>query len=237
MNIVIIVLIVFVLILLYFLFINYASGNALVSSPIFLKNGGVPIGKEHILNPANTTSSYSIWVYLNTKISSSSIGNIFQLNKSSGGYKDYAANGNANATYGVVGLYINGSNSLIFTDSSNVFTVMKNFPYQKWTNVSINIHQMLQYEIYINGKLVNTFKTNSDTNKPDDNSSIYLGGDTNKPDIIVTKLVRVPKTLDSLTIWNNYLAGNGMASNTFNAELSIKKEDEVIKNYSLFSTG
>ena len=88
MNIVIIVLFVFILILLYILFINYASAYTLVSSPIFLKNGGSQIPKDYITNNSNLTSSYSVWVYLNKKIESNKTGTIFQLNNKNG-YLDY----------------------------------------------------------------------------------------------------------------------------------------------------
>jgi len=235
MNIVIIFLIVVVLLLLYFLFTRYTSAYTLVSSPIFLRKGVTTIGHTYIKNPANKTSSYSIWVYLNKKVTNASKGTIFKLNTSSTicTYVNTTDTSTIDTTNGVFALYINANNNLIFTDKTNAFTIMTNFPLQKWTNIFINIYELEYYECYINGKLVNTFKTSS-VQLPTTTSTIALG-DSNNEDIIVTKLVRQLNTLDALSVWNNYLKGNGMASSTFNASLSISDKEEVIKNYSLFT--
>ena len=232
MNIVIIFLVIIVLLLLYLLFIRYTSAYTLVSSPIFLRNGTTTIANKYIKNATNKTSSYSVWVYLNKQVGTGNVGTIFQLNNTVN-FESYSSS-KANDPNGVLALYITPANELKFTTKIDLFTIMKNFPLQKWTNVFINIYEMEYYECYINGKLVNTFKKSGAPNAPTgSNVTIILGGDA--PDIVVTKLVRNLNTLDALSIWNNYLNGNGMASTTFNASLSISDKEEVIKNYTLFN--
>ena len=195
----------FIILFIYFLYnyTSYFTSNVLVKEPVYLKQGSKQIKIDTGSLKNYISSSYNIWVYLNKKIDSGKKGTIFQLNNSLvfEAYNGYLANG-------VVALYIDGSNNLIFTDSQNKFTVMTNFPNNKWTNVAINIHQMLYYECYINGKLVNTFKTSGDTNKPNTDFTIFFGGDTPLPDIVINNFTIQPYTQDSETIWNNFVKGS-----------------------------
>ena len=193
-----------IILFIYFLYnyTYYFSSNILVREQIYLKMGSKQIKNSDIDNPAATSSSYSVWVYLNKKIESNETGTIFQLNKVDG-YWGYDS-GKPNSNNGVASLYINDTNGLIFAIIDKSFNVMNTFPYQKWTNVFINIYEFQYYEFYINGKLVNTFKQKA-SKTPNKDSIIYLGGDTQKPDIVISNFTRQPYTQDSATIWNNYI--------------------------------
>jgi hypothetical protein len=188
----------------YFLYIYYSnlSTNVLVKNQVYLLNGPQVIANNDIINPSAISSSYSVWVYLN-KIETGKTGTIFQLNNNNS-FNIYTPDGKTDQTNGVAALYINDTNGLIFAIKDNSFNVMNTFPYQKWTNVFINIYEFQYYEFYINGKLVNTFKQKA-SKTPNKDSIIYLGGDTQKPDIVISNFTRQPYTQDSATIWNNYI--------------------------------
>jgi hypothetical protein len=217
-----------VLILFYYLYYytSYLSGNVLVRNQINLKDGSRKIESTKMDNPASTTSSYSIWVYLNNKVTAiNKKGTIFQLNNNSG-FQTYESGGKANSSNSVFALYINDNNELIFTDKTTTFTIIPIFPIQKWTNIFINIYQLQYYECYINGKLVNTFKQIADNvNKPTATSTITLGGDN--PPITISNLKRWSHIKDSATIWNSFVKDNRINSSY---ETNIPINDDNIAN-------
>jgi hypothetical protein len=216
----------------YFLYIYYSnlSTNVLVKNQVYLLNGPQVIANNDIINPSAISSSYSVWVYLN-KIETGKTGTIFQLNKVDG-YLAYDT-GKTDQTNGVAALYINDTNGLIFAIRDIYFKVMNTFPYQKWTNIFINIYEFKYYEFYINGKLVNTFKKDAaNTNKPDINSIIYLGGDNPNPDIILSNFVRWAYTQHHSTVWSNFTIGNNK-NDTYNATVMFKNENNIYKSLSL----
>jgi hypothetical protein len=218
----------------YFLYIYYSnlSTNVLVKNQVYLLNGPQVIANNDIINPSAISSSYSVWVYLN-KIETGKTGTIFQLNNNNS-FNIYTPDGKTDQTNGVAALYINDTNGLIFAIKDNSFNVMNTFPYQKWTNVFINIYEFQYYEFYINGKLVkNTFKKDAaNTNKPEKDSIIYLGGDTPPPDIILSNFVRWAYTQHHSTVWSNFTIGNNK-NDTYNATVMFKNEDNIYKSLSL----
>jgi hypothetical protein len=56
----------------------------------------------------------------------------------------------------------------------------------------------------------------------------------------ITKVVYLPETLTSDTVWSNYLSGNGQLSISsyfagYNLNMSIAKDDVVQRNWKLFA--
>lgn len=161
----------------YALYVYYSnlSTNVLVKTQLYLKNGPQKIDSKDIVNPAATSSSYSVWVYLNEKITSGN-GTIFQLNnvgKNSGYYE-----GKIDFTKkGCFGLYINDKNDLIFSTSDASFITMNNFPPKKWTNIFINIYDYSKsnngiLETFIDGKLTSNFNLIFNSNNINYNNNI-----------------------------------------------------------------
>ena len=218
-----------VLILFYYLYYytSYLSGNVLVRNQINLKDGSRNIESTKMDNPASTTSSYSIWVYLNKQVTGiSNKGTIFKLNADTSPVATYVDDTKTSKINGVFALYINVDNELIFTDKTTTFTIIPIFPIQKWTNIFINIYQLQYYEFYINGKLVNTFKQSSNSViKPSATSTITLGGDN--PPITISNLKRWSHTKDSATIWNSFVKDNRINSSY---ETNIPINDDNIAN-------
>jgi hypothetical protein len=232
MNITVIILVTIVLILLYGLFVMYYYGNksTLVSSKLYLSNGSKTINFETADKGAYKTFSYSLWVYLNTEIDSN-IFNIMNVTLNNTKSVTYATGGKIEASNGVFGLYFKDNNLVItIGDTSN--NIMTPFTKQRWVNIFVNSFENSYYEVYINGKLIKTINATGGT--PESGSLIVLGGSPNK-DVVLTKLVRFTKTLDSHSVWKNYLEGNGMSYNKYNASLEVKEDKDTLYSYKLFS--
>lgn len=233
MNITVIFLIILVILLLVILYMIYNkfSSKSLVNSQYNLSKGALTINNDYIQYPGNGSSSFSVWIYCNKKVSN--ITTIFQYNVLPG-YKAY------NTGYAVANicyaLYIDGSNKLMFTNTTTTkYDILDSMPIQKWTNVFINVYNSLYFEFYINGKFVKSIKSDA-TAKPTSSSSVTIGGDTSSDNVTITQLVRWYYNLDSTKVWNNYLKGNGNMNSSFNADLVIKdSENVVIKDYKLFN--
>jgi hypothetical protein len=236
MNIIVIILVTIVLILLYGLFVMYYydKKSILVSSKLYLKNGSksIPIDRSIVYK----TFSYSLWVYLNTDIDST-ISNIMYVSKNSSTTPSYT-NGiigkSSGVLLGVFSLYLQNNNLLItIGESSN--NIMTPFTKQRWVNIFVNSFENTYYEVYINGKLIKTI--NAEGGVPTASSggtfNIILGDNSTK-DVVITKLVRFTKTLDSYSVWNNYLEGNGMSYNKYNASLLVKEDNKDLYYYKLF---
>lgn len=231
MNITVIVLVTIVLILLYGLFVMYYFGkkSTLISSKLYLKQDTKTIQLTTDQYPAYKTFSYSLWVYMNQDITS--LFNIMYFTKDSATTVTYT-NDTLGGT-GVFGLYLKDNNLYLCTgDSSN--NIMTPFTKQRWVNIFINSFENEYYEVYINGKLIKTIKSDANIPAPTTNSFISLG-DSTKKDVVITKLVRFTKTLDSYSVWNNYLEGNGMSYNKYNASLEVKEDKDTLYRYKLFT--
>ena len=106
----------------------------------------------------------------------------------------------------------------------------KNFPIQKWTYVVISIQNNSLVDLFINGKLIQSAKYNTEgdsknaISKP--SGSLSFG---NRLDASLTKLYITPKATDTNTAWKNYLKGPGLKTN-YNLGVSLTQNDENTAN-------
>jgi len=223
-----IILIVFVFVLLYFIYriYLYYSRNIVAQNAIYLQNGGVTIDATKINKVSSTSSSISIWVYLNS-FNTSSTKQIFSI----GG--------------GVYTMYIDSTSPVLKFDvkmnsgiAPSSFVITNSFPIQKWVNVFVNINNNNVFEFYLNGKLVSTYSLNGGNVALISSSAgagIQIGGSQQPPDIVVTNFIRWPKTTFAPDVWKNYLAGNGTSLFNYNAALSVTQNDTIVNYMSLFN--
>ena len=217
----------------YFLYtyISNISTNVVITKSLYLKDKSYEnYPNNKISTPSAKTSSFSVWIYLNSIINddtSSDYGTIFQYINNGSTHITYNNDG-ANSTNCVFALYLKTPGDLIFTIKGQKFTVVEGFPRQIWKNVFINIYDMNSYEFYIDGKLVNSFLYSVSSTNPEPNSSIFIGmGVASKIDAVINNLVRWPYTQDSSFIWDNYNVGNKLNKTSYDLTVSIKPQDDT----------
>lgn len=102
--------------------------------------------------------------------------------------------------------------------------VSYNFPLQKWTYVVVSFDNNI-VDIYLDGKLVKSIKTDSNPS-PQNVSASSMNYGTG--DINVAGYIRYNYTMDPQSVWDNYRTGlNSMSSSdTFNLNLTVNKDNQ-----------
>ena len=229
MNYLATILVVVIAIILYY-FYYYITNNELTSG---LQNLAYAkeISYSKLKNPNSYTYSYQCWIYMSSPTDSEK--------------QIYQRKTNDVGTSPIFEVDINKQQLILKAGSGgqsnppkNIMTITSEFPIQKWTYLVINVYNLQTFEAYINGKLAKTVNvTSGNSLKPASNrNSLYIGG--NSLDGYITKFTRTEKTLDAKTVWENYLAGNGL-SNLFSTlipyglNLSISKGEEIQRSVAL----
>jgi hypothetical protein len=218
MNYWIIILAIIIIILIYILYTYFYKAPALITKADM--NTQLPqIPSNKISSPSSQSYTYSMWISLNALPTSTSPNYIF-----------YMSAGAANEI--AIILYFTPQRPQLNIDigegslSSNVFTagtsnnqvITDNFPLQTWVYITVSVSNGNLIDCYINGKLVKSFYLKGTTIKlPSSNSTINYG-------ILNASLAgfsRLTQPTDPQTVWNNYLNGSGISSDSSNYGLNL----------------
>lgn len=216
--------------LLYYLY-KWYSGYTLLNDPVSLQSQNViPISDSYY--PANSSSSINVWIYINAITTNNGIDIVYYIKDSS--------NNVMNALY-----FKRGTTQLLFTPiatgstydaifaSDPSYVVMSSFPIQKWTNVFININNMKEFDMFVNGKLVQTYLHDSPLQiQSGSHYGMYLGPTSNN--IYAASLQRWPQRTDAGTIRNKYLNGLGSLIPNYNIGYTYSQGGQVIQQNTLF---
>lgn len=122
--------------------------------------------------------------------------------------------------------------------------ITNNFPLQKWTNVIVSFEDKT-LDVYIDGKLIlsnnnlgyynpaggDFVKTPFVGNTSGTN--ILFGGDTDSPDISITRSAYMPFVMDPVTAMQIYNMGSGVSSSPYEVDVSLIKNNTIIRNLQL----
>jgi hypothetical protein len=187
MNYLAIALVLIIVAILYFTY-NYMTNNSLTAGLQPLSNVISVDADEKLINPGSPTYSYQAWLYIQNPPTAKTV--LFQRGT------DF-------------GVYLNGSTLTIESGGKTIMTVTDSFPMQKWTYLAINSINGKNVEAYLNGKLAKTIAVSTpmtvNAKTPLTIGSSGLSG-------YVSKMTRLPSSLDAATVYANYLSGNGLSS-------------------------
>ena len=221
MNYTLIILGIILILVLYVLYRFLYDKQTTISSQQYLEDSVADVKFSDLSNPSSSRYSYSIWIYVN---SLSTDTEIFKIDDGDGNYKF-----NLKA-------YIDGSLKYLLRDNNGDVEkiITPNLPLQKWVCVIISVDGNV-IDLYLDGKLVKSQKSNGDTKKPTEASIIKY----TKSDIHIAEHKRVPNPTDPQTAWDTYMAGNGGSyiSNSFasyGANLILTKDQVDQKKFTLF---
>lgn len=226
MNYLAIGLIIIIIVILYYVY-YYLTNNSLTAGLQDLKSQ-VSVSYEKLINPNSLTYSYQCWLYISSptsvqtqifyRKSSGASNNEFEVDISGQSLDLKAGQGNSTAPV-------------------QIMNITNQFPIQKWTYLVVNVYNMKTFEAYINGKLAKTVNISIDVIPSFKTSTLYIGNVALSG--YVTKFIRLEKTLDAKTVWNNYLSGNGITSYfssfmPYGLNMSISKGEEVQRIVNVF---
>ena len=220
MNYTLIILGIILILVLYVLYRFLYDKQTTISSQQYLNDSVADVKFSDLSNPSSSRYSYSIWIYVNSLGGDT---NIFEINDGTDKYRFYLK------------AYTDGSLKYLLRDNGDVEKIITpNFPLQKWVCVIISVDGNV-IDLYLDGKLVKSQKSNGDTKKPTEGSIITYTAS----DIYIAEHKRVPNPTDPQTAWDTYMAGNGGSyiSNSFasyGANLILTKDQVDQKKFILF---
>jgi len=230
MNIVVIGLATIIVVLVsYLIYIYYAIGNAVLTKAVNLKNGGTIIQNASLNNIGISTSSYSLWVYVNQM---SAATNLFQVSVS-GKAPYFSLDLNTSSTLSFTAT--DGTGATPVLSNSKSYDITANFPTQKWVHVFINIDNNKYFDFYINGKLVKSVSYPNQITINSKTTNLAIGKNSTS-DIIVAKFQRFIYIMSPDKVWSEYMKGNGIFVPPYNANITVTKNNQVVKYMSLFNS-
>ena len=174
---------------------------------------------------ADSTRYYiSTWIYVNNLPGSES--SIYKLEDSSNEYLNLSLTNTAVLKY-----KIKAAN-----DSIAGYTIMSNFPLQKWMNVIISVDNDT-VDLYIDGKLIRSHKVENRIKQIGKTGTNIIFG--SPVDAYLAKMERQPKAMDPTNAWNKYMEGNGgnyfskMFAN-YGGNFTLTKDDLDVQEFQLF---
>ncbi len=220
--------VVLVFVLYYFL---YSDGSTVLSNKLDLATDQTEVPVSSITLPDTKRYSMEMWLY------------VYQFP----GTPTYIISreaktaGSGTPTNKNIGIKLDGSAPKLSIDycstsgssiaQKNV-VITDNFPLQTWVHLIVSVDNDF-VDIYMNGKLVKSFKDSIET--PSNTSTIKYG----KLSCYLAKLVRSTNATDPQTAWNLYSAGNGenplakyLAS--FGLSVTLQKNNQDYSKVTLF---
>lgn len=226
MNTVVVVLSILAIILIYVLYL-YFKKSALTSGVLNL-NTFQSLDNNKLDRPFATDYYYEGWVFVQTP--SAIPKNLF-------GRDVYFSLDNNN-----LAVYKKASPATPSVPDSKLFDITSKFPIQKWVHLAMNVYShstnSTTIECYINGKLVTT-KPNQSLNDFDaSNPPQFTMGANAGHTGYLTKVNRVPNTVNAEQVWARYLEGNGVSGyvaflSNYNVNLNILKDNTLERRINL----
>jgi hypothetical protein len=238
MNPLVIVLgVILVVIILMSTFSKFFSGESALASKANLVNGipDIPVTALSKTDSANRT--YSIWTYVNVWTSGANkmiLGRsgdiLLYLDSSTAKLKCKIKPSDIDV--GTTGA--NGGNGTT-PAITNTIDITNNFPIQKWVFITAVVDSGGVCDLYLDGKLVKSVKTDVDTSVDSTKPIIFGKGH----DTYIADAKFLSKTLGPKDVWTAYSKGNSGSSiksavGSYNVNLSILKDNVKTSSYSVF---
>lgn len=225
-------------IIIVFYIIQYYFATKSLAKNIHLSENPTDISSNEITNPRSILYTFGTWVYVNN-FSNATLMNY--VTASSGSVPLFSlvlggVNNDGFKNKPTLRAMITGTSST--GNAVNEIIISRNFPIQKWVYVTISV-DTTYVDCYLDGKLVISKKLeNQITSSPTVDPYITFkgpAGQTQSPDIYLTKLARWDKPLDPQSVWNEYSSGNGVNQNDYSFGV-YAKSDGTTNNYKIYST-
>jgi hypothetical protein len=110
--------------------------------------------------------------------------------------------------------------------SKNVVMVTNNFPMQKWVCMIVSMDSGQNCDIYVDGKMVQTFMLSSPLlSQPDSSYAVRAGAFGG----YLAQVTNWPNAVDPNTAWNYYMAGNGQSilGNSYGLQVDVTQNNQI----------
>jgi hypothetical protein len=216
MNVALIILIIVILILVLYL-VYYVGFSSQIL--IDLNKSNASIAFADIKNPANTSFTYGMWIYINNWKTSAKV--ICEARKTDAETK--------------FKLYLDNNQPIlkadIYTTDATTRTktvqITNNFPIQRWVYIVVSVNDAI-IDCYLDGKLVKSQQLQYLPDMAGDYGINY-----GQFDAFLTKFSRISTPTDPQTVWNSYMAGNGFSNYgpSYGFTFAVTKDQTPIMKY------
>jgi hypothetical protein len=209
----IILIIIIVVIVVYVVYYAWFSTGTLID----LNKSNETILNKNITNPAATSFTYGMWVYVNNW---------------SSGVKEIVKAQNAGTTKFRV--YLDSAKPTLNVDiyttakTQTVVSITNNFPIQRWVYIVVSVEGSV-VDCYLDGKLVKSQQLNY---LPDMSGPYDISYGTF--DAFLTKFSRIASPTDPQSVWTSYMAGNGFSATSgpaYGFSFVLTKDQAPIAKY------
>ena len=228
MNVALIVLGVVLLIGAYFLYQYLTGQTATLVQNTYLRTQTAPIPITNFNSPTGVRCAYSMWLFVNA-VDPTPVTRIFWISIPSAATTGGAAPTVANEP---LLLALTQQSSLQVTVAGKTYTILDNFPLQKWERVDMSFDNKT-LDFYLDGKLVKSFQMSVPLATP--TTSVLNFGAI---DAYVSGFKRQSSPMDPSTAWSVYMSGNktfaaSMVPN-YGVTLALSKDAVTQKTITLF---
>lgn len=194
MNLLLILLGIIIVLVLYYVYIWYFSTRSFTSL-INLKNNNPIIQPTYIASPASTKFAFGTWLFVQSLPSAETVLFNFRSNETNKCVLKITS-------AGILRANIDGiSTNFEFNDAQNPISL------SKWIYLVISVNDKFA-DLYLDGKLVKTQQFQGSVVSADPKTAI-ISFSPSITNIYLSKLMRWATPLDSLTVWDYYMEGNG----------------------------
>jgi hypothetical protein len=226
MNYTLVILGIVLLLVIYILYKVLDEKSRRVASKMNLINTNQTVAVANTGKAESTRYYISTWIYVNNLPDSVSGTTIYKLKYTSNTYLDLLLTSSAVLKY----------NIMAADDSNPTYTIMSNFPLQKWMNVIVSVDNNI-VDLYIDGKLIRSHKVEKGIKQLEKTGTNIEFG--NPVDAYLAKMERQPNAMDPTNAWNKYMEGNGgnyfskMFAN-YGGNFTLTKDDLDVQEFQLF---
>ena len=230
MNYTLVILGIVLLLVIYILYKVLDEKSRSVASKMDLKVSNQSVAVENTGKADSTRYYISTWIYVNNLADIASGTPIYKLEKSSTTpptkYLELSLTSSAVLQYKI----------LDATAQVQGYTIMSNFPLQKWVNIIISVDNDT-VDLYIDGKLIRSHKVENGIQQISKTGTNIIFG--SPVDAYLAKMERQPKAMDPTNAWNKYMEGNGgnyfsrMFAN-YGGNFTLTKDDLDVQEFKLF---
>lgn len=224
MNYTLVILGIVLLLVIYILYKVLDEKSRSVASKMDLKVSNQSVAVENTGKAESTRYYISTWIYVNNLPGSES--SIYKLEDSSHEYLNLLLTNTAVLKYKIKAA----------DDSIPDYTIMSNFPLQKWVNIILSVDNDT-VDLYIDGKLIRSHKVEKRIKQIGKTGTNIIFG--SPVDAYLAKMERQPKAMDPTNAWNKYMEGNGgnyfsrMFAN-YGGNFTLTKDDLDVQEFQLF---
>lgn len=229
MNYTLVILGVILLIVIYILYKVITEKGKVVSKKVDLSESNSSVSYSDLNSPKAARFCFSVWAYVESFTSSTSMTLVEVDTKSTGGSTFFKLEVASGPTLKYT----------ILTDGDGAVEkeIMPNFPLQKWVCIMVSFDNKV-VDLYIDGKLVRSQQLDNSPTATDKDHVIHFPIDNNNKGYLA-KFERLTSPMDPATAWNKYMEGNGgnyfsRLLSQYGASLTLKKDDLDLRQFTLF---